>query len=362
MRILALVPDAFGGRGGIAQYQRDLITAMASSPSCSEIVCVARSATEAVSRIPEKVSFQFEKGGKLRYSIKVLRHAATHRDYDIVICGLINLLPLVALVQKITGGRLVLCVYGIDVWQPHSSWIVRKLLTRVDAIASISQLTLSKLNEWAPINSANTFVIPNAIDLDRHEVGPKDPALITRYGLEGKTVLYTLARLCANERYKGVDEILDALPELIDKNSNFFYIIAGDGTDRARLERKAKGLGLEDHTLFTGYLPEDEKDAHFRLADVFVMPSRGEGFGFVFLESLACGVPVISGNQDGGREALRNGMLGELVTPGDSDALFEAIAKSLQKKRVVPTGLRYFAFENFEARVHALLDKVRTKP
>ena len=59
-------------------------------------------------------------------------------------------------------------------------------------------------------------------------------------------------------------------------------MLVGDGMDRTRLEEKAKQIGISNHVIFTGYIPEDEKPDYYRLADIYVMPSRGEGFGIVF--------------------------------------------------------------------------------
>jgi len=168
-------------------------------------------------------------------------------------------------------------------------------------------------------------------------------------------VIMTLGRLSADERYKGFDEVLEVMPRLISKLPDLVYLIAGDGSDRARLERKAAALGLQGHVVFSGHVPESEKADHYRLADAFVMPSRGEGFGFVFLEALACGIPVVGSKADGGRDALRDGMLGRLVDPEDSTELVEAIVQVVREPKGVPEGLKIFSFENFEQRCRRLM-------
>jgi glycosyltransferase involved in cell wall biosynthesis len=102
---------------------------------------------------------------------------------------------------------------------------------------------------------------------------------------------------------------------------------------------------------------EHEKADLYNLADVYVMPSRGEGFGFVFLEAMACGVPVIGSRLDGGREALRGGELGRLVDSTNPAEVRVAILDAMAEgPRSVPAGLDYFSFANFEQRLHAILD------
>jgi glycosyltransferase involved in cell wall biosynthesis len=169
--------------------------------------------------------------------------------------------------------------------------------------------------------------------------------------------LITVGRIVASERYKGFDEIIELMPELIREITNLTYLIVGDGEDRERLERKAGALGLNGHVVFAGYVDEAEKADYYRLADAYVMPSRGEGFGFVLLEALACGIPVLGSKLDGTREALRDGALGILVDPGDRDELRRGILATLSAPRGnVPEGLAYFAYPEFENRCHRLLD------
>ena len=187
--------------------------------------------------------------------------------------------------------------------------------------------------------------------------------MLQRYNLEGKTVLMTLGRLVYAERYKGFDEVLDVLPALAAVNPRLAYLIAGDGSDRRRLEKKVRALGLMDRVVFAGLVPEAEKADHYRLADAYIMASRGEGFGFVLLEAMACGIPVVASKLDGGREAVRDGQLGMLVDPGDADALKRAILETLERPAgVVPEGLAYFSFPHFEARVHGLIGQVLPDP
>jgi phosphatidylinositol alpha-1,6-mannosyltransferase len=115
---------------------------------------------------------------------------------------------------------------------------------------------------------------------------------------------------------------------------------------------------LENHVVFAGFVRECEKADHYRLADVFAMPGRGEGFGFVFLEALACGVPVVGSAVDGSREALRDGQLGELVDPADSASVLSGIRRALQKPAAIPPGLAHFSWPAFTGRLKAAMDSV----
>jgi glycosyltransferase involved in cell wall biosynthesis len=98
--------------------------------------------------------------------------------------------------------------------------------------------------------------------------------------------------------------------------------------------------------------------AIYALADAYVMPSRGEGFGFVLLEAMASGVPVIASKADGGREAVRDGALGLLVDPASPAEIRAALVEILDRppERRIPAGLDYFAYDRFVKRTHAIVD------
>jgi glycosyltransferase involved in cell wall biosynthesis len=116
---------------------------------------------------------------------------------------------------------------------------------------------------------------------------------------------------------------------------------------------------VADRVVFTGRVDEDRKADHYRLADAFVMPGRGEGFGIVYLEALACGVPVVGSVLDGSRDALLNGRLGILVDPDDREDLIRGIREALRRpKGVVPALLSEFSEARYVERVHAILDAI----
>jgi len=361
MRTLMLATDAFGGHGGIAKCNRDLITAIGSYPATTEIVTLVRDVTNELEPLPPKLTFDTGGlGGKHRFLAALARRMAARDSYDMILCCHMNLLPAGLIAKWRYRAPLVLWVHGIDAWTRPASHAAALACAHIDGFASVSRVTAERFHSWAPLAGKREWIVPNAIELDKFFPGPRDQGLIDRYGLHGKTVIATLGRLVAAERMKGVDEVLDLLPRLIEKHPDLAYLVMGDGSDKSRLERKARALGIGEKVIFAGRIREQEKIPHYRLADAFVMPSQGEGFGFVFLEAMACGVPVVASSTDGGREAVRGGMLGGLVDPARPDDVLRGIEEALAKPRgVVPAGLDYFAFDHFKARVHALLDDVQ---
>jgi len=370
MNVLALLTDAYGGRGGIAKFNRDLCCALSADPLGAEVTALPRVApVEPVTDVPDRVYYCPEGAGlKLKYVWSVARATlnvsrATYNmqraTFNAIICGHINLLPVAVLASWLQGAPLLLILHGIDAWDPHPSVLVRKLLPQVDSFVSVSQCTKDRFLKWAPLRPEQGHVIPDCIDLDAYSPGPKRDELLDRYDLHDRTILLTLGRLSSDEQYKGHDEILEVLPDLADEIPDVSYLVCGDGDDRPRLERKAERLGVADRTVFAGYVPEGEKEDHYRLADAFVMPGRGEGFGIVYLEAMACGVPVVASSADASREAVRDGQLGEVVDPNDLEDIRRGIRKALNPDQSVPQGMKYFSFDRFKERWHDLIELMR---
>src|SRR4029077_4515742 len=107
------------------------------------------------------------------------------------------------------------------------------------------------------------------------------------------------------------------------------YLLGGRGPDRPRVEGLIQELGVGEEVVLPGYIPDHELCAHYNLCDLFGMPSKGEGFGIVFLEALACGKPVIAGNKDGSGDAVLNGRLGALVDPDSVEEIEETLLQAL---------------------------------
>jgi phosphatidylinositol alpha-1,6-mannosyltransferase len=105
--------------------------------------------------------------------------------------------------------------------------------------------------------------------------------------------------------------------------------IVGGGDGRRELEALAHSLGVERAVKFTGEVADAELSALYATSDLFAMPSRGEGFGLVFAEAMASGLPCIASRFDAGSEVVADGETGLLVDPGNPDELLQAITRFL---------------------------------
>jgi glycosyltransferase involved in cell wall biosynthesis len=353
-----LVTDAYGGTGGVALYNRDAIAALCLDPSVEAVVALPRVAPNPLEPTPDKLILDTSSLGGTAAYLRAFVRTLVRGEYDFIYCGHINLAPLAWLASKLMRAPWLLAIYGIDAWKPTSRAIANLAARRADQIMAISDVTRRRFLSWCHVPEERTFVMPNAVHLEQFGIKPKNEALLRRYGLEERKVVMTVGRIDPSERYKGFDEIIELLPRLAQKVANISYMIAGDGADRPRLEAKVEQMGLRDRVVFTGRFPEEEKADLYRLADVYAMPSYGEGFGFVTIEAMACGVPAIASTEDGGREAVREGEIGRLVNPHDPDEIERAILAALAEEKRIPEGLSYFAFPNFAKRIQALVHRM----
>ena len=189
-------------------------------------------------------------------------------------------------------------------------------------------------------------VIPSAIEpnvLERQKEIPRDgcrQVYSSELGLDWDADW--VGSVCALDRSKGVDTLLRAARRVLDSRPKTAFLIAGDGRDRARLERLAWSLGINTKVRFMGQRSDNLQI--LKAIDVFVLPSLSEGMGSVLLEAAACGAPIIATRVGGIPEVVSDGENGLLYPPGDSQALAAALLRLLDDrelaKRLAAEGAR----------------------
>jgi phosphatidylinositol alpha-1,6-mannosyltransferase len=364
MRILALVTDAFGGHGGIALYVRNLLTALCSHPSVSEVVAIPRVIPNAVEALPANLTYLTgAKGSRLRFVAATVMELLRDNPFDFIVCGHLHLLSLAEVGRRMTGAPIVLFVYGIEAWRPSHHRLSNFLVRRVDSVVSIRELTLERLERWAHLNGVPKHVLENAIHLDQYGPAPRNQALVEKYGLAGKRVIMTLGRV--EERYKGFDEVIEVLPELARELPDLAYLVVGGGHDLPRIKQKAAEAGVADRVVFTDLIHDSAKPDHYRLADVFAMPGSARDFDrypvrFVFLEAMACGLPVVASRPEGSRDLGRtDGLPLYFVDPSNAESIKAGIRSAfMHGLPTVPAALSAFAYPSFEERLHQIVDGV----
>lgn len=322
MNIHVWVPDYASAIGGIQTLSRFLVRALRDIYPNARICVFSKNDTS----FPEAAhdwTTTFTPLGwwppKLRtaaFSTELFRRAALERP-DLIITTHPNFTPVARWLQKAFRIPYMAFGNGIDVWEIHSSQM-RSALRHADQLVAISEYTRKRMTASVGVEASRISLFPCTVDAEQFTPGRKPRFLLKRYRLRAEQpVILTITRLASAERYKGYDQILSAIPAVRERFPNVRYILGGRGRDRSRVEALIQKLGVRENVILAGYVPEHELREHYNLCDVFAMPSKGEGFGIVFLEAMACGKPVIAGDKDGSMDAVLGGRIGALVDPDD---------------------------------------------
>jgi teichuronic acid biosynthesis glycosyltransferase TuaC len=201
-----------------------------------------------------------------------------------------------------------------------------------------------------------TEVVGNGVDTTRFH--PVDRAAArSRYGIpENAHVLVSVGALV--ER-KGMHRVIDCLPALIKRHADLHYVIVGggspEGDNRAELTAQVARLGLADRVHFLGALPPEELKWPLSASDVFVLATRNEGWANVFLEAMACGLPVVTTDVGGNAEVVCRDELGTIVPYGDAAALQQALDAALDRDWDRTAILDYARANQWDTRIAQLL-------
>ena len=345
MRILALVGEAYGAGGGIAQYNRDAFDALSGD---HQIRVLPRGGATAATT-PAGVRQDKPIFDQAAYAARALAVAFGWKP-DAIFCGHLFMAPLAQMLSAVTGARLIIQLHGIEAW-PTPSPAIRRAVAAADLVLCVSRDTRARLLSWSALAPDLALVLANTVG---EAFTPGDRAAArARFGLADEKVILSVGRLDKREAYKGQDRVIDALPKL-----DALYLIAGDGDDRPRLEAQAARAGVTDRVRFLGRVAEADLPDLYRAADLFALPSTGEGFGIVYLEAMACGTPAIGLRAGGAPDALGDGELGIVV----EEAAFPAALNQLLSDRVdaglsASVGVR-FGPEVFRSRLRAILSRL----
>lgn len=334
MNIHVWVPDYASAMGGIQTLSRFLVRALRDSYPTARICVFSKNDTS----FPEAAyngSTTFTPLGwwplQLRtaaFSAELFRRGALERP-DLIITTHPNFAPVAHWLQRALRIPYMAVGNGIDVWEIHSSRM-RLALRQADFLVAISEYTRERMTASVGVDASRISLFPCTVDAEQFTPGRKPRFLLKRYGLrQDQPVILTITRLASAERYKGYDQILRAIPAVRERFPDVRYILGGRGGDRSRVEALVQKLGVGENVILAGYVPEHELREHYNLCDVFAMPSKGEGFGIVFLEAMACGKPVIAGNKDGSVDAVLGGRIGALVDPEDVNEIEATLVQLL---------------------------------
>ncbi len=210
----------------------------------------------------------------------------------------------------------------------------RKALRKLAGLSANSNATAETVSKAYDIPSEKIKTIYLGLDLDCVPIDDQ---------LEKERFHRPIMLLVGgNVQRKGLPVILKTIPELLKEIPGLTLQVIGKNQNIGRMKKLAGKLGVMDSVEFIGWIPPEKMKTYYRKASVFVMPSLMEGFGLVFLEAMAQGLPVIGGNVGGTLELIKDGENGILVSPRNSQALKKAIQKEINdvafRKKIISNG------------------------
>ena len=300
--------------GGIEKYNKDLINQL-------------KAYNVNVQNIKIKSGPYFF--SRIHFVLKTLYHLIINK-YDYMVCGHLNFVILGLLGLKIFKLNYSVSLYGIE------AIAVKKTIHRIGIVNSnkiivISEYTKKLISSQFKLDEKNFFMLKSSVDENLFNINYNESTKSELGIKENEIFLLTLSRI-SNLEEKGHHRILLALKSLLNIYPNIKYVISGPGFDTRISCVLERFPILKDSVIFTGQVSESEKIKLYNACDFFILLSKNEGFGIVFIEALSCGANVIASDGYGCREALYEGDLGILVDPDNIDLIAKALEDAIQQK------------------------------
>jgi phosphatidylinositol alpha-1,6-mannosyltransferase len=256
-------------------------------------------------------------------------------------------------------------LHGIEAWRNLPAGM-RRVLDGAALRVANSQFTARRVAEAHP-GVGPIVVCPLALPPESHRV--TEATSIDLAGI-GQHAVILVARMLTAEHYKGHDEVLESWPAVVARVPDAQLVFVGTGDDSDRLRAKAASLGIAGSVVLTGFVSTERLRALYQHAAMCAMPSRGEGFGLVYLEAMSYGLPCIGSMHDAAGEIIDDGVSGLLVDQTDTSSLADAIVHLLQddglRRAMGEAGRRRlereFSYEQFSRRLLSHIEQTLGDP
>ena len=356
MKTLLLAPELFTTNGGIPRMLRLYLKALCEltpEGAAHHVGFVALNDATASSgdlrrySTPALTHWEACQRRKGRFVRATLRHS---RPGQRIVCGHVAQLP-VAWAARLwrRGLSYDLVAHGIEVWRDFTL-AERLALRSARRIFCVSAHTRDEMRRHCRLPDARFAVLPNALD-PFFPIADQQPAPAVA------PIILTVSRLARADSYKGIDHLIQAMPQIRQRIPQARLQIVGEGDDHTRLAELVRTCGVTESVDFFGYVDDQALQTKLRDCALFALPSQREGFGLVFLEAMAQGRPCLAARAGGVPEVVTP-EAGLLVPFGDIDALANAATEALQRTWDVPAILaraRAFAYPCFRERLKTLL-------
>jgi glycosyltransferase involved in cell wall biosynthesis len=304
---LILTPKVHGA-DGVSALTRLVAGSLTASRVDTRVLTLEEETRTDLADGPLSVPVESADGGRLRFLLNGLKNAPRARRPELVIATHLGMLP-AAVPLMARGVPVMTFLLGVECWRPLSRRH-RSLLARCDRLLPISEWTWNRFVDANPAFAAAPMTLCPP--------GIASAALPATKPIPCRALV--VGRLWAEERYKGHDLLVEVWPMVVRACPKAHLVVVGDGDDRPRLEARVRNAGLSDHIKFTGLVSQNELRQQFAEAQLFALPSDGEGFGIVFLEAMRAARPCVAAS-GAASEIVRDGITGRVITPRDASVL-----------------------------------------
>jgi len=312
-----VLSPSYAGKDGVSRVTAEIMRALGSVAESREALLLSGETTDAENVHGWNIRSAY--GSRVTLSRWGIQAGLIDQRHTLVIVLHGNIGP-IALPMKLRGARVVVFLHGIEVWK-RLKHIRRCAFQMADLLIANSSYTASRFRRANPwIGHKRVVVCPLG-------VGSPDPA--PRLTESSTPLVLIVGRMVIEERYKGHDRLLECWPLVRRAVANAQLCVVGDGDDRQRLEHKCRALGVSESVRFAGRIPDSDLGQLYCRCSLFVMPSREEGFGLVFLEAMRAGKPCIAGD-GAAREVVQDGVTGLIDSTNDAAGLARTIVQLLQ--------------------------------
>jgi phosphatidylinositol alpha-1,6-mannosyltransferase len=295
-RSILLTPNILG-KDGVSALSREMARAL---PAPALIVSL-HDDSRTVETSPVGVEVRGAHGSRLAFIVAALNAAGRSDRETAIVCSHLHLAPVAKALSIAFGTRPTVMLCGIEAWTPLRH--LERWALSTSEVAAISQHTVDRFKAFNP----------QLRHLDVRVCHPGLPVTATPVlGLSSMALI--VARMSAAEKYKGHDALLEMWPRVVKRHPEAMLVVAGEGDDRGRLEARARDLGVSRAVKFVGAVSDKALATLYEQCRFFVMPSRDEGFGLVFLEAMRAGKACIGG-AGAAAEIIDHGVTGFIVDP-----------------------------------------------
>ena len=311
----------------------------------------------------QRVSLRGFNRSKVRFVASALDQSK--EDVRVALAAHPNLaLPIALMKWRSPGIKTIVMSHGVEVWKRLSGLRHRALLS-ADLVLAPSNDTAKRLAEVQDVPAAKIRKLAWPLNPDFLRMADDPVNLPSLQDFPDGRVVLTVGRWAASERYKGLDELIRAIAELLPKFPGLYLAAVGNGDDLSRLQQIAHDLAISGSVRFLTNLSREQIAACYARSEIFALPSTGEGFGLVFLEAMAFGKPLIAAACGGSTDIVQDRVSGLLVPPHNLKGLIEALSRLLENsalrmelgRRGAEIVRQQYSFEVFQSQLERIVEE-----